>query len=49
MGRPVTHKIYRDAAHRSRLVLPFTTVTATDTKRPGSARRDYGGDLLNGS
>lgn len=28
VGRPVTHKIYRDAAHRSRLVLPFTTRTA---------------------
>ncbi|MEK0156205.1 CocE/NonD family hydrolase [Arthrobacter oryzae] len=25
VGRPVTHKIYRDAAHHSRLVLPFTT------------------------
>ncbi|WP_345450901.1 CocE/NonD family hydrolase [Arthrobacter gyeryongensis] len=25
VGRPVTHKIYRDAAHKSRLVLPFTT------------------------
>jgi predicted acyl esterase len=25
VGRPVTHKIYRDAAHQSRLVLPFTT------------------------
>ncbi|WP_448809747.1 CocE/NonD family hydrolase [Agromyces bauzanensis] len=25
VGRPVTHKIYRDAAHLSRLVLPFTT------------------------
>ena len=25
VGRPVTHKIYRDAQHRSRLVLPFTT------------------------
>jgi uncharacterized protein len=25
VGRPVTHKIYRDALHRSRLVLPFTT------------------------
>jgi predicted acyl esterase len=25
VGRPVTHKIYRDAAHRSRLVLPYTT------------------------
>lgn len=24
VGRPVTHKIYRDAEHRSRLVLPFT-------------------------
>jgi uncharacterized protein len=24
VGRPVTHKIYRDATHRSRLVLPFT-------------------------
>ena len=25
VGRPVTHKIYRDALHHSRLVLPFTT------------------------
>ena len=25
VGRPVTHKIYRDATHQSRLVLPFTT------------------------
>ncbi|WP_426988068.1 CocE/NonD family hydrolase C-terminal non-catalytic domain-containing protein [Pseudarthrobacter sp. Y6] len=25
VGRPVTHKIYRDAAHQSRLVLLFTT------------------------
>ena len=24
VGRSVTHKIYRDAAHPSRLVLPFT-------------------------
>ncbi|GII85269.1 X-Pro dipeptidyl-peptidase [Sphaerisporangium siamense] len=24
VGRPVTHKIHRDATHRSRLVLPFT-------------------------
>lgn len=24
VGRPVTHKIYRDAHHQSRLVLPFT-------------------------
>lgn len=24
VGRPVTHKIFRDAYHRSRLVLPFT-------------------------
>lgn len=24
VGRPVTHKIYRDATHPSRLVLPFT-------------------------
>ncbi|MEU5843676.1 CocE/NonD family hydrolase [Rhodococcus sp. NPDC047139] len=29
VGRPVTHKIYRDAAHPSRLVLPFTTRHAT--------------------
>ncbi|MBW8486387.1 CocE/NonD family hydrolase [Actinomadura parmotrematis] len=28
VGRPVTHKIYRDAAHPSRLVLPFTTAPA---------------------
>jgi len=32
VGRPVTHKIYRDAAHRSRLVLPFTTRTAWQSK-----------------
>jgi hypothetical protein len=25
VGRPVTHKIYRDVAHPSRLVLPFST------------------------
>ncbi|NED74869.1 CocE/NonD family hydrolase [Streptomyces sp. SID9944] len=30
VGRPVTHKIYRDAAHPSRLVLPFTTTRAGD-------------------
>lgn len=24
VGRPVTHKVYRDARHPSRLVLPFT-------------------------
>ncbi|WP_277369633.1 CocE/NonD family hydrolase [Rhodococcus rhodochrous] len=30
VGRPVTHKIYRDAAHPSRLVLPFTTSAATN-------------------
>ncbi|MER6858121.1 hypothetical protein [Streptomyces pilosus] len=28
VGRPVTHKIYRDAAHPSRLLLPFTTSSA---------------------
>jgi predicted acyl esterase len=28
VGRPVTHKIYRDALHPSRLVLPFTTRAA---------------------
>lgn len=31
VGRPVTHKIYRDAAHQSRLVLPFTTRTAVES------------------
>lgn len=25
VGRPVTHRVYRDAEHPSRLVLPFTT------------------------
>ena len=30
VGRPVTHKIYRDAAHQSRLVLPFTTRKAAE-------------------
>ncbi|MGW9494652.1 CocE/NonD family hydrolase [Streptomyces prasinus] len=33
VGRPVTHKIYRDAEHPSRLVLPFTTATAPDAAR----------------
>ena len=28
VGRPVTHKIYRDASHPSRLVLPFTARAA---------------------
>ncbi|WP_239067503.1 CocE/NonD family hydrolase C-terminal non-catalytic domain-containing protein [Actinomadura bangladeshensis] len=28
VGRPVTHKIYRDASHPSRLVLPFTRRSA---------------------
>ncbi|MFJ1549866.1 hypothetical protein [Streptomyces sp. NPDC088246] len=48
VGRPVTHKIYRDAAHLSRLVLPFTAVTATDATRPGSAR-NHEGDQFSGS
>jgi uncharacterized protein len=30
VGRPVTHKIYRDAIHQSRLVLPFTTSKAAE-------------------
>jgi predicted acyl esterase len=33
VGRPVTHKIYRDAAHPSRLVLPFTTRLAAAPHR----------------
>ncbi|MFJ3080816.1 CocE/NonD family hydrolase [Streptomyces halstedii] len=33
VGRPVTHKIYRDAAHPSRLVLPFTTTAAAADAR----------------
>ena len=32
VGRPVTHKIYRDAAHQSRLVLPFTTGKAAEDR-----------------
>ena len=28
VGRPVTHMIYRDALHHSRLVLPFTARAA---------------------
>jgi uncharacterized protein len=40
----VTHKIYRDATHPSRLVLPFTTVTATDTAQSASAHDHGGGD-----
>ncbi|KES05039.1 hypothetical protein BU52_21690 [Streptomyces toyocaensis] len=30
VGRLVTHRIYRDAAHPSRLVLPFTTRGTAD-------------------
>ena len=30
VGRPVAHKIYRDAVHQSRLVLPFTTPKAAE-------------------
>ncbi|MFC8391333.1 CocE/NonD family hydrolase C-terminal non-catalytic domain-containing protein [Streptomyces sp. NPDC057238] len=30
VDRPVTHKIYRDAAHPSRLVLPFTKREAAE-------------------
>ena len=30
VGRPVTHKIYRDAAHPSRLVLPCATRRTAD-------------------
>ncbi|KAE8765790.1 CocE/NonD family hydrolase [Georgenia thermotolerans] len=33
VGRPVTHKIYRDAAHPSRLVLPFTTRPAAEQEK----------------
>ncbi|PWU44162.1 X-Pro dipeptidyl-peptidase [Micromonospora globispora] len=32
VGRPVAHKIYRDAAHQSRLVLPFTARTAVEKR-----------------
>ncbi|MFJ8201408.1 hypothetical protein [Streptomyces sp. NPDC096152] len=42
VGRPVTHKIYRDAAHPSRLVLPFTTATPEAAAGPGSARHGEG-------
>jgi len=34
VGRPVTHKIYRDAAHPSRLVLPFTKREAAGKEQP---------------
>lgn len=30
VGRPVTHKVFRDAAHPSRLVLPFTAPPAVE-------------------
>jgi hypothetical protein len=41
VGRPVSHKIYRDAVHRSRLVLPFTT-SGTAGERTGE-RQDHEG------
>jgi predicted acyl esterase len=31
VGRPVTHKVYRDAIHQSRLVLPFTAPEEDDS------------------
>jgi uncharacterized protein len=34
VGRPVTHKVYRDAIHPSRLVLPFTMRGAEDPGLP---------------
>ncbi|WP_218671310.1 hypothetical protein [Microbispora sp. GKU 823] len=37
VGRPVTHKIYRDAAHPSRFVLPFTKRTAVENRQPTKA------------
>nr|WP_263428390.1 CocE/NonD family hydrolase C-terminal non-catalytic domain-containing protein [Arthrobacter sp. NicSoilB8] len=36
VGRPVTHKIYRDAAHPSRLVLPFTARTRAEGQAANS-------------
>jgi len=33
VGRPVTHKIYRDASHQSRLVLPFTARSGAADER----------------
>ncbi len=33
VGRPVTHKVYRDATHPSWLVLPFTTRKAVEKMR----------------
>jgi hypothetical protein len=39
VARPVTHKIYRDADHPSRLVLPFTTRPSDrSSAAPGDAR-----------
>lgn len=35
VGRPVTHKVYRDADHPSRLVLPFTTGTSVSSGAAG--------------
>ena len=37
VGRPVTHKIYRDAAHQSRLVLPFTTGSRATASRSSAS------------
>jgi len=31
-GRATSHKVYRDAAHHSRLVLPFTARKAEEKK-----------------
>lgn len=38
VGRPVTHKIYRDAAHPSRLVLPFTRKAPASQASPEGER-----------
>ncbi|MFE4054379.1 hypothetical protein [Streptomyces sp. YIM B13518] len=39
VGRPVTHKTYRDAAHPSRLLLPFTKRGAADEEQPARDAR----------
>ncbi len=44
VGRPVTHKIYRDAAHPSRLLLPFTKSGAGEEQPfPRRPEGDAGG------
>ena len=41
VGRPVTHIVYRDAEHPSRLLLPFVTKTPADKDEGSQSVSEY--------